>query len=283
MSTVSTHDSTSKAVVEQRVSIEALRQEIYDRGLCSIKQAFTPEWAQRLREEYQPLMEEARAQLRGTISRGPNRFYHAVQPERLSGFVDLLTHPILTALCTEMLGEDYLFVEIGFDTPLPGAKDQPWHRDFPLPTETRVGGWLSSLAFNLTTVNVTEDMGAFQIAPGTQFENGIHLEKGMFPRKEEYERYERLSMRCYPQLGDMSCRTGLTIHRGTEHNAPIARPVLVLGVIANVLGPTNKHKMHMTKKFYDGLAPELQSHLKVAFIDEIGPTVQEHDIEELSY
>ena len=280
---LSVDDLKSKAIVDQRVSIPALRQEIYERGYCAVKQAFTREWAQRLREEYQPLMEEARAQHQGTISRGHNRFYHAIQPQRLSGFVDLVTNPILTALCEEMLGPDYLIVEIGFDTPLPGAKDQPWHRDFPLPTETRVGGWLSSLAFNLTTVDVTPEMGAFQIAPGTQFEDGAHLDKGMFPRKEEYARYEQAGVRCYPQMGDMSCRTGLTIHRGTEHNVDIARPVLVLGVIANVLGPTNKHKMYMTKDYFDSLPADLQSHLKVEFIEKTGETIQAHEIEELSY
>jgi hypothetical protein len=41
--------------------------------------------------------------------------------------------------------------------------------------------------------------------------------------------------------------------------------------------------MYMTKEFYDSLPGELQSHLKVEFIDKLGATVQEHDIEELSY
>lgn len=78
---------------------------------------------------------------RGRVPRGPGeeprRYYFAVHPERLSGFVDLLTHPVLDAVCRNVLGDDYQFVEVGFDVALPGAVTQPLHRDFPIPEETK--------------------------------------------------------------------------------------------------------------------------------------------------
>jgi hypothetical protein len=49
--------------------------------------------------------------------------------------------------------------------PLPGAVHQPWHRDFPMPEETRREGRLSSLAYNVTTVDVSPEMGPMGLRP----------------------------------------------------------------------------------------------------------------------
>lgn len=42
----------------------------------------------------------------------------------------------MTEVCEAILGPKYEIVELGFDVPLGGAQDQPWHRDFPSPPET---------------------------------------------------------------------------------------------------------------------------------------------------
>jgi len=54
----------------------------------------------------------------------------------------------------------YKIVEIGFDVPGPGALNQPWHRDYS--ARELLGRRLSSLAFNVTTVDVYENMGPFE-------------------------------------------------------------------------------------------------------------------------
>ena len=89
-----------------------------------------------------------------------------MHPERIRGFVDLVSHPAVAGLCAEVLGSDYLIIELGFDVPLAGAQDQPWHRDFRTPPETARTGRLTSLAFNITTVDVTPDLAPFEIALG---------------------------------------------------------------------------------------------------------------------
>lgn len=280
---VNAHEVSLHETAVERLPVKEWRDRIYDEGICAIKGAFSREWASKLREEYEPLKEEACATPHGTMNRGPNRFYHAIYPERLSGFLDVVTHPAFTGLCEAVLGPDYYIVEVGFDCPSPGAKDQPWHRDFEIGSETLVGRWLSSLAFNITTVDVTEDMGAFQIAPGTHWEDGADFEKGMFPPVETYSKYEQISRKAYPKLGDMSCRTGLAVHRGTEHNASVPRPVLIIGVIARLLAAENPHKVRMTKAFYEKLPKSVQERLLVHLTDEIEPIQQEHDIEGLRY
>ena len=175
---------------------------------------------QQLREDIDAAFEEARSREGGAVGRGPNRWYVEIHPEALRGFVDLVDHPWVRTVCETMLGPDYQIVEVGFDTPFPGAKVQPWHRDFPSPPETTDGHRLTSLAFNLTTVDTTDEMGPFEIAPGTQWDRGDDFDHEQFPPKSAYARYEALAVRKYPQVGDISARSALTIHRGHAQPSP---------------------------------------------------------------
>jgi hypothetical protein len=156
----------------------------------------------------------------GAIGRGPQRWYVEVHPEQIRGFTDLAAHPWIVQIATEVLGPDYEIVEVGFDIPFAGAMDQPWHRDFPMPEETRRERRLTSLAVNVTCVDTTDDMGPFEIAPGTQFDDSPDFDHGMFPPRSSYPRYVERAVRKYPQRGDISIRSALTIHRGTRE--PVA-------------------------------------------------------------
>ena len=91
------------------------------------------------------------------------------------------THPWVVGMCRDALGPNYQIVEIGFDTPFQGAKNQPWHRDFPSPPDTYEEKRITSLAFNLTGVDVTPDMGPFEVAVGTQYVDGRLWNHEMFP------------------------------------------------------------------------------------------------------
>jgi ectoine hydroxylase-related dioxygenase (phytanoyl-CoA dioxygenase family) len=204
-----------------------------------------------------------------------------IHPEVLHGFVDLVSHPWVAGVCETMLGPDYRFVEVGFDVPNPGALDQPWHRDFQAPPETTVGRRLSSLAFNITTVDVHEDMGPFEIAPGTQWDDGSSFDHGMFPDPSMYGRYEARAERKMPRMGDIAVRTALTMHRGTANRSDTSRPVLVLGVEAADATKAIDHQLQMTRKYFDRLPDDVRSHLDVELFDELVPIVQGHDIEGL--
>ena len=61
----------------------------------------------------------------------------------------------------------------------------------------------------------------------------------MFPRPEDYPRYDALASRRFPRRGDVAARTGLTLHRGTEHHGDRARPVLILGVVTGDTDPAD--------------------------------------------
>lgn len=254
---------------------------LYGDGIIALRGAFAPDWADRMREDIESLFAEAKAVPGGALPRGPERFYVEVHPERVSGFVDIVTHPWFVAVCEAVLGPDYRIVEVGFDIPFPGAADQPWHRDFPSPEATLNGRRLNSLAFNLTAVDTVPEMGAFEIALGTQWDDLSEYPNAMFPPKSLYPRYrERMSAKL-PQRGDISARSALTIHRGTANRSDSARPVLVVGVDAPDATNANHHDLQITRVYADSLPPRVLDHLTYRLVDRPEMVIQHHVIEGL--
>ncbi len=260
---------------------ERARDDIYRDGITACRGAFTAEWADDMRRDIEAAFAEAIARPDGAVGRGPNRYYVEIHPEQLRGFVDLVTHPWVTAVCEAVLGPSYELVEIGFDTPFPGAEYQPWHRDFPMHEVTRAERRLNSLAFNLTGVDTVEEMGPFEIAHGTQFDDGDTFEHGMFPPKDLYTRYEERAVRKYPKRGDVSARSALTIHRGTPNVSNTARPVLVLGVDAPGAGNGERHDLAVTRGYGESRPAQVRAHLRCPVVDELRPITQKHNIEGL--
>ena len=250
-------------------------------GIVAHKAAFPREFIEAMREDMMSAFWEAIQHPGRAVSRGPRRWYVEVHPQAISGFTDLVTHPWFVGMCERVLGPEYKVVEIGFDTPFQGAKVQPWHRDFPSPPESYSEHRITSLAFNLTGVDVTEDMGPFEIAPGTQWDDGRAWNHEMFPDKELWPRFEERGVRKFPQMGDISCRSALTVHRGTAHASPIARPVLVLGVDAPGAGHEMLHDMMGTQDFYSSLPRQVREHLICRVVEKLVPVMQKHDIEGL--
>ncbi|MDB5522992.1 MAG: phytanoyl-CoA dioxygenase [Rhizobium sp.] len=250
-------------------------------GIIGLKSAFTLEWADAMREDMMTAFWSAIQRPGGAVGRGPRRWYVEIHPQDFGGFVDLVTHPWVTGICQSMLGVDYQIVEIGLDVPFQGAKYQPWHRDFPSPRDTYVNRRITSLAFNLTGVDVTEDMGPFEIAPGTQWEDGREWKHEMFPEKDIWPRFAERAVPKYPSRGDISCRSALAVHRGTQHGSPTARPVLVLGVDAPGAGHAELHDMMVTQDYFDALPEQVKKHLICRVVDTLIPVTQKHDIEGL--
>ena len=254
---------------------------LYGDGIFGLKGAFEREWVEALREDIEVLFAEALQRPGGAVGRGPKRYYVEIHPERMRGFLTLVSHPWVLAVCEAVLGPDYQIVEIGFDVPGPGAMHQPWHRDFPAPEETLTGRRLTSLAFNVTAVDVFPDMGPFEIVPGTQWDDPSEFEHGMFPPKSLSGRYEARAQQKMPKMGDISVRSALTIHRGTANLSDKSRPVLVLGVDAPGAGNADRHDLQVTRAFNATLPEELRRHLAYRVVNELEPIVQAHTIEGL--
>jgi hypothetical protein len=276
---------SAAGAVQGRESVTSHVDDLYRDGITGLKDAFPREFVECIREDMMTAFWDAIQRPRGAVGRGPRRWYVETHPQAFRGFVELATHPWITAMCETVLGPKYEIVEIGFDVPFEGAKHQPWHRDFPSPPETYREKRLTSLAFNLTGVDVTTDMGPFEIAIGTQWDHDtddpIKWKNQMFPPAELWPRYTERAVRKFPRAGDISCRSALTIHRGTEHRSPVARPVLVLGVDAPGAGHAALHDLMVTQEFYDSLPPTLRDHLVCRVVERLIPVTQKHDIEGL--
>ncbi len=261
--------------------MRAAHDELYRDGVVGLRGAFDRDWVVQLARDVEVAFAQARERPRGTVGRGPNRHYVEIHPQQLRGFLGLVDHPWITALSQAVIGADYEIVEIGFDVPLPGAVDQPWHRDFPMPPETRAERRLTSLAFNVTTVDTTPDMGPFEIAPGTQWDDDADFDHQMFPPRLAYLRYEQLAVRKLPRMGDISARSALAIHRGTANHSRLARPVLVLGVDHAGSDSAERHDMAVSADFWAGLPQRVREHLHCQVVEKLHPVTQKHTIEGL--
>jgi ectoine hydroxylase-related dioxygenase (phytanoyl-CoA dioxygenase family) len=250
-------------------------------GIIGRKGAFSREFVAQMREDVDAAFEEARSREGGAVGRGPNRWYVEVHPQALRGFAELVDHPWIRAVAESVLGPDYKIVEIGFDTPFAGAVHQPWHRDFRMPRETKEEHRLTSLAFNMTLVDTEQDMGPFEIALGTQWDDGTDFDHEMFPDKSMYPRYEERAVRKYPQMGDISARSALTIHRGTTNHSEKSRPVLVLGLDGPEANNSEHHDLAVTRDYWESLPQSVRDHLGCPVVDELTPISQKHDIEGL--
>lgn len=100
----------------------------------------------------------------------------------------------------------------------------------------------------------------------------------MFPAADSWPRYEERRQQKMPQMGDISARSALTVHRGTANVSTLARPVFVLGVDAPDARNADKHDLQCTRGYYDALAPELRRHLSCRVVDTLEPIVQAHTI-----
>ena len=265
--------------------VAAMMGGLYGDGIIALKGALPVAWADAVHEDILRLFADARARPGGAVPRGPDRYYVEVHPERLRGFVELATHPWFVAVCEAVLGPEYRIVEVGFDVPGPQAQDQPWHRDFPMPEATRRERRLDSLAFNLTAVDTTPDMGPLEIAPGTQWDEfeggGTGREAGMFPPGVLHARFQSRAQRRLPQRGDISARSALTIHRGTANHSGRLRPVLVVGVDAPGAGNAARHDLQVTPGYLQGLPARVAGHLSYRLVEWLEDIEQAHSIEGL--
>ena len=266
---------------EDDLDAAAIMGGLYGDGIIGLKGAFAPEWADVMHADIMALFEEAKAITGGALPRGPERWYVEVQPERIRGFIDIATHPWFVAVCEAVLGPEYRIVEIGFDIPFPGARDQPWHRDFPSPLATLDGRRLNSLAFNLSAVDTLPEHGAFEIALGTQWDDVRGCRDDMFPPQETWQRYAGRAVRKLPQRGDISARSALTIHRGTANHSGEPRPVLVVGVDAPDASNSKHHDLQVTPAYLESLPRRVRDHLTYRVAEHLEPVIQHHVIEGL--
>lgn len=267
--------------------VKAISDAIYRDGIIGLPDLLSVEWADQLDQDLKKEFMLALSEPGGSAPRGWNRFYFEPYPERIRGFLELVSHPTIMALSKHMFGEDYMVVELGSDIPLPGAKNQPWHRDFPMPDETRNEKRLTSIAINASSVDVTPDMGPFQIVPGTHFELGDDFDGGMFPPEERASDYESRMESRLGKRGSVSIRSGLALHRGSKSsNRSRMRPVAIVGIVSpddravqnRIHKPDDDGcpRLRMSEKFVSTIPAHILKHLSYEIVADVSENLPRH-------
>jgi hypothetical protein len=267
--------------------VTQLKDAIYKDGITTLPNALPREWAAQLDEDLGAEFIRALGARKGTAPRGWNRFYFEPYPERIRGFMQWVTQPTMHALSLEMFGPEYKIVELGCDTPLPGAVNQPWHRDFPLPDESRYQRILTSIAVNASSVDVAEDMGPFQTVKGSHFDDDANFEEGLFPPESDNEKYEAGMTSMYGKMGSLSIRSGLAIHRGSASSVrSVKRQVAILGIVSPADRAVKKRiafpndgtvpRLRISRQYLATIPREVLHHLSIEVVSETEKTLPPH-------
>ena len=88
-------------------------------------------------------------------------------------------------------------------------------------------------------------------------------------------------MRKYPQRGDISARSALTIHRGTPQRVAEVPSRARARRRRPGRGNAAHHDMAVTQGYWERAARAGRAHLKCPVVDELTPITQKHTIEGL--
>jgi len=172
---------------------------------------------------FQPLLAEAVAREGEDPNRGANRHYVTLPFQDLWADPCVIDNDAIMAVVEELVGADGVLCQLATDTPLLGSEHQELHRDtqllFP---ESGAETPPYQLAVNFPLVDVTDEMGPMEYAPGTHMlskdEGMARVVSGDIPL-----------VRAHMSRGDVMIRDVRHIHRGTPNCSGTPRPMVVIG------------------------------------------------------
>ncbi len=203
--------------------IEAFIQDAKRDGFVVLRNHFSRERLQRWIDDFPPLLEEQIQIEKDSPNRGAQRFYVTLPFTAPYADPHIYEDEDVLAIVQGLAGQDYVMCQLATDTPLLGSDYQEIHRDAPpLFPEWEIETPSFQLAVNFPLVDVTPEMGPFEVARGTHT-----LTKAEGLRK--LERGEvKLEAICLA-LGDVMIRDVRGLHRGTPNRTDTPRPMVVIG------------------------------------------------------
>jgi ectoine hydroxylase-related dioxygenase (phytanoyl-CoA dioxygenase family) len=172
---------------------------------------------------FQPLLRQAIAQEGDNPNRGAHRYYVTLPFQDLWADAGIVDNDAVMAVVEDLVGADGVMCQLASDTPCLGSEHQDLHRDtqllFP---ESGAETPPYQLAVNFPLVDVTDDNGPMEFAPGTHM---LSKDDGM----RRIESGEIPLVRAYMERGDVMIRDVRHIHRGTPNRTANPRPMVVIG------------------------------------------------------
>lgn len=174
-------------------------------------------------QAFQPLLREAVAREGDDPNRGANRYYVTLPFQDLWADPAIVDNDAVMAVVEQLVGADGAMCQLASDTPMLGSEHQELHRDtqllFP---ESGAETPPYQLAVNFPLVDVTDETGPMEYAPGTHM---LSRDEGM----AKIQSGEIPLVRGYMQRGDVMIRDVRHIHRGTPNVSTTPRPMVVIG------------------------------------------------------
>ncbi|HEY8571356.1 phytanoyl-CoA dioxygenase family protein [Phenylobacterium sp.] len=202
---------------------KAHADEVRETSLTILKGLVPVEVIDRWNAAFQPILKEAIRREGDDPNRGKNRVYATLPFQDLWADPQIIDNDAIMAVVEELVGADGVMCQLATDTPWAGSEYQDLHRDtqllFP---ESGVETPPYQLAVNFPLVDVTDENGPMEYAPGTHMlskEDGMRkIETGEIPLKK-----------AYMNRGDVMIRDVRHIHRGTPNPQETPRPMVVIG------------------------------------------------------
>jgi ectoine hydroxylase-related dioxygenase (phytanoyl-CoA dioxygenase family) len=192
-------------------------------GFVILRDHFSREKLQVWAEKFPPLLEEQIEREKDSPNRGAQRFYVTLPFTDPYADRSIYEDEDVLAIVEGLAGKDYVMCQLATDTPLLGSDYQELHRDTPpLFPEWSVETPSFQLAVNFPLVDVTPEMGPFEVARGTHTMTRAQV-------MSVVERGEvKLEAICL-SLGDVMIRDVRGLHRGTPNRTNTPRPMVVIG------------------------------------------------------
>ena len=197
--------------------------EVRETSCTVLRGLFPTDLVDRWNAAFQPLLRQGIERERDDPNRGAARYYVTLPFQDLWADPAVVDNDAVMAVVEELVGADGVMCQLATDTPLLGSDYQDLHRDtqllFP---ESGVETPPYQLAVNFPLIDVTDEHGPLEYAPGTHMlskaEGMAKVESGEIPL-----------VRAYMRRGDVMIRDVRHIHRGTPNRTQTPRPMVVIG------------------------------------------------------
>jgi ectoine hydroxylase-related dioxygenase (phytanoyl-CoA dioxygenase family) len=177
----------------------------------------------RWNEGFGPLLAGAVLREGDRPNRGPHRYYVTLPFHGLWADPAVIDNDAILAVVQQLVGADGVLCELASETPLLGSEQEDLRRDAePLFPETGAETPPWRLAVHIPLVDVTDDNGPMEYAPGAQ---RLSRDEGMAQAASG----EIPLVRAHMAKGDVMIRDVRHLCRGTPNRTGSPRPMVVLG------------------------------------------------------
>ncbi len=204
--------------------LAALGEQAQADGHVVLRDHFPRATLQAWAEAFKPMLEHYLAHNAGAEENRGSQRHYVTLPFR-APFADpaIYEDEAVLTLVEHLVGKDPVMVQLATDTPLLGSDYQDVHRDTPpLFPEWGQETPAYQLAVNFPLVDVTREMGPFEVARGT---HRMAKEQGLALIEKGEIALEPVLL----DLGDVMIRDVRALHRGTPNRTTTPRPMVVIG------------------------------------------------------